>query len=147
MITYTPTIDKILQGLACPYCDKPSKLVDSIIVYKVRSYGMIYHCVDCDAYCGVHKGTTTALGRLANKELRHWKKEAHAVFDLLWKGLGLKSRNEAYAWLSKKMNISPELTHIGMFDVDDCKKVVDLSNEFLNDSRRLDVDESFPIFK
>ena len=31
------------------------------------------------AYVGVHKGTDKPLGRLANAELRYWKKRAHAA--------------------------------------------------------------------
>lgn len=120
----------ILTGKTCPYCGAPSVLTDSIEIYGV-SYGMIYLCRPCDAYCGTHKSDqTTALGRLANKELRFWKKQAHAAFDPLWKS-GLMQRNDAYTWLSQKMETERDLTHIGMFDVDQCKRVVELSHKKL----------------
>lgn len=88
----------------------------------------------CDAYVGVHKGTSNALGRLANKELRYWKKEAHSKFDPIWmldveNGCSkYNARNKAYKWLSDKMELPIDLTHIGMMDVEQCKQVVELCN-------------------
>jgi len=82
------------------------------------------------AYVGVHKGSDKPLGRLANSELRNWKKAAHAAFDPLWKyGPYRGRRNEAYRWLSEKMGTPIEFTHIGMFDVDQCRKVVRIMQE------------------
>lgn len=80
---------EIISGKICPYCGKPTDYVDSSTIYG-KSYGMTYLCKACDAYCGVHKGPDKALGRVANKELRHWKKEAHKYFDLIWKGGGMR---------------------------------------------------------
>lgn len=114
----------ILDGRICPYCAEPSIFVDSKVVYGV-SRGMIYLCVPCDAYVGVHKGSSRALGRLADKELRRWKVNAHKVFDRIWKSRKM-SRMSAYKWLSEKMGIPPELTHIGMMDVDQCMAVVSI---------------------
>ena len=71
------------KGLLCPYCLNLTEYVDSSIIYG-KSYGMIYLCKRCDAYVGVHRGTAKSLGRLANKTLRHWKKEAHRYFDNIW---------------------------------------------------------------
>lgn len=69
----------------CDYCGNPADFVDSSVVYHGRSFGMIYLCPNCGAYVGVHKGSDKPLGRLANSELRNWKKAAHAAFDPLWK--------------------------------------------------------------
>ena len=63
----------IIHGKVCPYCRGKSEYVDSSVIYG-KSYGMIYLCRTCDAYCGVHRSTDRALGRLANKELRFCKK-------------------------------------------------------------------------
>lgn len=138
MTTLDSNQQLILQGKICPYCNGKTAFVDSAVIYG-RSYGMIYLCGKCDAYCGVHKGTDKALGRLANAELRHWKKEAHKYFDQLWKG-GEMSRDEAYKELSTHLSILPIYTHIGMFSVETCKEVVDWSKKLLNDFRRLDLD-------
>lgn len=110
----------------CDYCGRPAKYVDSKTVYG-RSYGMLYLCECCNAYVGVHKGTNVPLGRLANAELRHWKRTAHAFFDPFWKvGQFKHQRNAAYRWLSEQMGLPQEKTHIGMFDVDQCKQVIDI---------------------
>ena len=95
---------------------------------------MIYLCRSCDAYCGVHKGTDISLGRLANAELRLWKKEAHLHFDALWKQKYLK-RRDAYRLLSEHLQIPKEYCHIGMFSVSTCKRVVQWSKSFLEEKR------------
>ena len=89
----------------CPYCGSAVELKDSAVVYHGRSYGPIYLCSrwpECDAYVGVHKGTERPLGRLANAELREWKKRAHAAIDDLWKP-GRYSRHKVYAIVSDMM--------------------------------------------
>jgi hypothetical protein len=113
-----------LKTVICPYCGRQAEYVDSSIIYGL-SYGMIYLCRPCDAYVGVHKGTDRPLGRLADNELRRWKKEAHVNFDRLWKH-GNMTRGEAYVWLSRQMDIPVSETHIGMFDVAQCKQVVSI---------------------
>lgn len=126
----------ILQGKVCPYCESNTAYVDSEVVYG-KSYGMIYFCKDCVAYVGVHKGTDVALGRLADKELREAKKQAHFWFDQIartelihsiWRVGSLKmySRSKAYLWLSYQMNIHPDLCHIGYFDIDDCERCINV---------------------
>lgn len=127
--------DLIYSGKLCPYCGKETEYVDSSIVYR-KSFGKIYYCSSCKAWVGVHKGTNKALGRLADQELREWKIKAHFLFDRLWKkkvtqGFSKKyARFKAYSWLSKELKIEMDRTHIGMFDVDQCKKVVELCKAF-----------------
>lgn len=126
------------KGEICPYCGTPPRYVDSAVVYGGVSYGMIYLCTPCKAYVGVHPGTSVPLGRLANEELRAWKKKAHNYFDPIWKNKVAQGankavvRNEAYAWLSEAMNLDRELTHIGMMDVEQCKRVVELCTNSLS---------------
>lgn len=82
------------------------------------------------AYVGCHKGTNKPLGRLANAELRHWKQKAHSAFDPLWQHGRFKGRRKAaYAWLAKEMHLPEAETHIGMFDVSQCKRVIQIINE------------------
>lgn len=121
--------ERMLRGEVCPYCGRESEYMDSEIIYG-KSYGMIYICRHCDAYCGVHKNSDQALGRLANAELREWKKKAHDAFDPIWKS-NLKRRKEAYAWLGKQIGTPPEYTHIGMMGVNTCKKVVEICKKEL----------------
>jgi hypothetical protein len=120
----------ILKGKVCPYCKAKTEYLDSSCIYG-KSYGMAYVCIKCDAYVGVHAGTNKALGRLANKELRYWKKEAHKYFDQLgrYKNSPM-SRTQSYQWLSGQLNLPKKYTHIGMFGVETCKKVVEVSKNF-----------------
>jgi hypothetical protein len=122
--------DEIVSGKICGYCNEPPEFVDSKEIYG-KSYGMIYLCRVCRAYCGVHKGTDVALGRLANRELRELKKEAHHWFDQIWKS-GKMSRSEAYDWLSKQLDIPVKYTHIGMFDEALCKNARTYCYMYLN---------------
>jgi len=84
---------------------------------------------ECDSYVGCHRNSRRPLGRLANKELRKWKLSAHAAFDPLWKR-GLMGRNEAYRWLAAQLKIKVHKCHVGMFDVETCKRVVELSRGY-----------------
>jgi hypothetical protein len=114
----------------CPYCGSKTACVDSSIIYG-RSYGPIWICgnhPDCDAYVGCHPGTKNPLGRLANPELRAAKKAAHAVFDTLWRKLGMR-RSEAYGWLAETLGIHVSQCHIGMFDVDLCERTTEAAKD------------------
>lgn len=118
-----------MAKVICPYCGERAEFVDSKIVYG-KSYGKIYLCRKCLAYVGVHKGTDKPLGRLANAELRYWKKAAHAAFDPIWKyGRFRGYRNAAYGWLAGRMGLPVEETHIGMFDVAQCKKAIQICHK------------------
>jgi hypothetical protein len=125
-----------LTAKKCPYCNDKPKLIDSVEIYGT-SYGMAYYCAPCDALVNCHKGTTKPLGRLANKELRYWKRVAHEHFDPLWKKAIEKGRTKkeargaAYKWLAKQMNLDIELCHVGMFDIEQCKKVIELCKPYM----------------
>ena len=118
--------------MECPYCHKQAKLVDSKIFYGV-SYGMAWFCQPCGAWVGCHKNSEkhAPLGRLANKELREWKQKAHDVFDPLWKRKIKRdccskchARKAAYKWLAGELSIKIKDCHIGMFNIEECKKTV-----------------------
>lgn len=134
-------IAKQPMGPNCPYCAKASVLHESsAIVYRGRDYGPIWLCVnypECDAYVGCHPGTHKALGRLARKELRQAKMQAHSVFDPLWKrkaqiaGISKgKARRKAYRWLAEQMGIPEDDCHIGMFSEEECLQVVDICQPY-----------------
>lgn len=121
----------------CPYCARPAVLTDSAVVYG-RTFGMVWLCTPCDAWVGCHKNSKNhkPLGRLANKELRHWKVRAHAAFDPLWKRKMMagsskgKARNAGYKWLAKRMGIKERDCHIGMFDVEQCRQAVKICGPY-----------------
>lgn len=132
--------------IICPYCNGEAILESTTKIYS-RDYGLAYICKNypiCDAYVGVHNETTKPLGRLANAELREWKKKAHSVFDPLWKRKLQKRRQErgeyykkkyarsaGYRWLAEQLGIERKDCHIGMFDVDLCKRVVEICSPYI----------------
>lgn len=121
-----------MTKLTCPYCGGAAVLQDSAVLYHGHSYGNAWVCEnypECDAYVGCHRGTDEPLGRLANWELREFKKAAHACFDHLWQD-GPMNRTQAYAWLAAKLAIPEDDCHIGMFDVDTCRRVSVLCLEY-----------------
>jgi hypothetical protein len=125
------------MAVICGYCGKDAKLVTGEIIYPHRAdlfFQKFWQCKPCDAYVGTHKGGTVPLGRLANAELRQWKVVAHAAFDSIWRD-GAMSRSQAYDWLSKRLGISPEETHIGQFDVVTCQRVVNLCKQLNGDKQ------------
>ena len=121
----------IVSGQICPYCGRKTVLTDSAEIYG-RSYGLIYLCRPCRAYVGCHKGTTRALGRLANEELRVAKHQAHEAMDRLWKEK-IIPRSEAYRWLAIELEIDPDYAHIGMLDADQCHKSVEVFTKMYHD--------------
>jgi hypothetical protein len=92
-----------------------------------------YLCADCNAYVGCHAGGDgkQPLGRLANSELRTAKQAAHAAIDPHWR-TGKLSRKEVYKRLANLLAIPIRETHIGMFDVEQCRKVVRLGTTAAN---------------
>ena len=122
--------------MKCQYCGKETELVDSGVIYG-KSYGLIYRCCPCDAYVGCHPRTYKPLGTVANKELREWRKKAHSIFDPMWKAKikrdkcsKLVARNAAYKWLAEQLNLPVEDTHIGMFNVEQCKRVIEICSTY-----------------
>lgn len=110
----------------CPYCNSQSKLTAGCVVYPHRPDlfdKWFYQCAPCDAYVGCHPNSRTALGRLANAELRKFKSLAHKAFDPIWKTKTMK-RSDAYKALATEMQVQPSDCHIGMFDVAQCKRVI-----------------------
>jgi hypothetical protein len=126
----------MMEGKVCPYCNRDSDFVDSAVVYG-RSFGMVYYCQPCQAWCGVHKGSNVALGRLAKADLREAKREAHKYFDKIFKR-DIMDRTEAYTWLSDQLGLPREYTHIGMFSLETCKRATQVTKEFLNRIREID---------
>jgi hypothetical protein len=118
----------------CPYCGETSVLLRSSgELYRGRDYGPAWLCRPCQAWVGCHPGGIVPLGRLADAELRKAKMAAHGAFDPLWKRVKERGGDEArgarvraYAWLAEQMGLTREACHIGMFDVDQCRMVVEI---------------------
>lgn len=115
--------------MRCQYCDNEAVWVENKEIYG-RNYGksyMTWLCKPCDAYVGCHNNTKQSKGSLANRELRELRKQAHALFDPLWKETD-RARGSAYAWLVKNTGVQ----HIGESSKEEALKVI----EFLNQQKR-----------
>lgn len=122
----------------CQYCKTEAKLLkfgDAGYPYR-RDYGQTYVCIPCAAWVGCHKGTTKALGSLANAELREAKIAAHAAFDPLWQCQAIQDRctngyvrRVAYKWLSKQLGYPVSKTHIGYMSLEECHKVIEVCSQ------------------
>lgn len=118
-----------LSITTCPLCDAPVEYTNNKVVYG-KPYGawpMIYLCTNpqCRAFVHCHPGSTTPLGTMANSVTRRMRKLAHSVFDPLWK-CGEMTRGDAYTWLAEQMGIPHDQCHIGMFDAEQCQRVIHL---------------------
>lgn len=125
---------KVLNAEICPYCMSETKVVTETEIYGKEYRGRKVHCCVnfpiCDAFVGSHDDGSP-LGRLANKELRNAKIFAHFYFDKLWRE-HKQDRGDVYKRLSEHLNIPAEYTHIGMFKIDTCNKVIEWAKEQLN---------------
>lgn len=128
--------------LTCPYCGAEAHLQDSAMIYG-KSFGMVYLCDTypfCDSWVGVHKGTTKPLGTMADTPLRELRKQAHTLFDRLWKKPKLNRkmskerydemikslRTKAYSFLSNRLGIPLDQCHIAMMNIEQCQRVISL---------------------
>lgn len=71
------------------------------------------------------KWARKALAAPPGSELARARIEAHAAFDPFWKS-GRFSRGVAYEWLAVQMKLPVQLTHMVLFDVDQCRRVVEI---------------------
>ena len=124
---------KILRAEICPYCNSSTKRVDEKFIYgryyKNKDVICCSKYPECDSFVGCHKDGTP-LGRLANKELRILKTEAHMHFDNIWQHK-YYSRSRLYQKLSFYLNIPEKYTHIEMFSKETCLKVIGWSKNLI----------------
>ena len=97
---------------------------------KIYGDGKCYLCTQCRAYVGVHKGTRTALGILANDEMKEWKIKCHDLFDTFWKD-GSNNRNYLYKKLAAQMNIERSHCHFGHFNLAELKKAYSIISRWV----------------
>ncbi|CBW37994.1 conserved uncharacterised protein [Salmonella phage Vi01] len=122
-----------MKSITCDYCGQPAQYVGCDVVYPHRPdlrNLKFWVCSPCDARvgCHTHGDGRQPLGRMANAALRAAKQEAHRSFDPIWKS-GQRSRSDAYSWLAHNLGIKKRDCHIGLFDIDMCRKVVAVCNQ------------------
>lgn len=113
--------------ITCPYCHRPALRVNGRRVYPHRpdlARRWFYQCEPCQAHVGCHRRAPhKPLGTLAKPALRRARSQAHAVFDPLWRK-GAMTRDEAYEWLSRQLELPVDDCHIGQFDMLTCQRVL-----------------------
>lgn len=120
----------------CRYCGSPVVFTSNAEIYgKEYGNGKCYLCRNCRAFVGVHTGTETPLGTLANEELRRYRKAAHFWFDKIWKKpTRITTRYKAYEWLSDELRLPRAKTHIGMFEKDQCEQAIKIAQRILQEN-------------
>lgn len=111
------------KPMKCPYCNREAIWCENKEIYG-KNFGksyMCYYCKPCDAYVGCHKNTRNALGSMANKELRHLRRECHLLIDPWWYKKHKIERKELYYILSEWWGSE---FHVGWLREDDCRKVL-----------------------
>ena len=121
--------------VVCPYCGSQAVLKDAFSVYRRLGLGHVYQCptASCDAYVGVHAGTSKPKGSLANARLRKLRKEAHAAFDPIWRESRTIERSEVYEAAANVLGLKE--FHVGDMRDDDAiaflSKFEKIKNEIL----------------
>ena len=123
------------KPLICPSCSAPAVLVR----FGTEAPTHEWRCArypECDNAVGCHDGSTKPMGTLADLPTRRMRRNAHGVFDQVWRleqkvrghhNLGMAAaRLNAYRWLSRQMGLSVDNCHIGLMDSENCKRVIAL---------------------
>lgn len=121
----------VVTTLECPDCGAPMRFI------RNSRFGNFYGCSRypvCQNTHGAHPDGTP-LGKPANKATREARIRAHAAFDRLWHG-GRGSRGQAYSWMRKRLGLTREQAHIGLFDAEQCERLIALVEEHLKEDAR-----------
>lgn len=124
---------------SCPYCGSTTVLRSAKYVHGVNALDEhLYVCKrypECNAYVGVHKGTLTPMGSLANGDLRHKRIQAHRVLSLLWE-TDIMSKKQAYRWMQDKFGLTEKQAHIGNYSDYRCDELIKAAMEVVNNRNR-----------
>lgn len=108
------------------------KKANDIYEKKVDDDQYLYVCSGyplCDSYVTANQHMQPR-GTLANPELRMLRREAHRIFDLIWKNK-LMSQAHAYFWLQSVMQLSTYECHMGKMNDRQCREVIRQSKKML----------------
>lgn len=93
------------------------------MVVKKTVRDLVYFCPEkgCDILCW-----NNPTSRPGDAETRSLRNQCHMEFDPLWRNSRIfANKDKAYAWLAKFMSLSPAHAHIGMFDKEQCLKLLE----------------------
>lgn len=108
-----------MSKMICPVHER------SLVLQSTR-YGDRWHCNEPECTVACWSGSTSTPADAETRKARH---DCHGAFDPLWKGphgpfYGRGGRSRAYKWLRKEMGLSISKAHIGMFDLEQCRKLL-----------------------
>ena len=125
------TSSKLKSPPLCEKCNKPGEKVTGAIAYPNKpawSRHIFWVCKECDTKVSCHPNTDRPRGTImVSKELGQARVLAHKAFDPLWtsgKAQRFKKREQAYAWLARKLKIPEAQCHFGEFDMETCQKAI-----------------------
>jgi ssDNA-binding Zn-finger/Zn-ribbon topoisomerase 1 len=101
------------------------------LLQKRRRYGYFFGCPNwpnCTFTQAANQVTKNPRGTPADADVRKARIEAHNEFDPLWKS-GALTRSEAYHKLASELGVDVSMCHIGMFDLEQCSKAVEVAKK------------------
>jgi hypothetical protein len=114
-----------MTDVFCGECRSGARLTTGEEIYPHRPDlfdKMFWKCDNCGTYCGCHRNTDRPFGSPANAATRMERSRVHQEFDQMWRQNDMPgARALAYKWLSDALDLPPEQTHIGMFDLKTCR--------------------------
>lgn len=121
------------QAPHCSACDRACELTSGAELWPHRpdlADKPSWICRGCKARVGCHPGTTRPLGTPADAQLRRARMMLHdGLLDPLWRladrklyGKRAIRRARTYRWLGEKLEIPRELVHVGLFDLETCRR-------------------------
>jgi len=125
------------NGGNCHYCgEEVGKYTEEQWYGRDYRGRIVWGCRECNASVGSHDDGFP-LGYVGDSNLRYWRKRAHQAFDPLWlrkakvEGWNCrKARTAAYTWIGNELQTHPDETHIAMFDVEQCQKLIEICRPY-----------------
>jgi len=99
-----------------------------VMIGTDTKYGRRCHCPK--AGCTYVWWDNGKINSPANQAMRDARQRAHKAFDQIWKENHL-TRKQCYALLSELLQKKPPATHIGLFGLHDCDRVVDFGRRVM----------------
>ncbi len=102
-------------------------LTSNSVVYGVQrgDWPYCFYCDECSAMVGCHPNTHLPMGLMATGPTRRKRKQLHVLFDPIWR-LGYISRDDAYIWLAKELEIESDNCHIGELTLSKLQRALEI---------------------
>lgn len=125
-----------MQDVICPYCQATAKLVTGKTIlpkHTVLHADKMWFCEPCKAFAMCYKKENIPYGRTGNEPIGHlanislWRlrSRANKLFQYFSEEANY-TQEQAYSWLSQKLEIQSEYCILTNFDEETCKKVIEL---------------------